>query len=394
MRDGLNSAGDGAFDSICDVAQNGTRHNLKIPEKYQNIEQEILKLVLYTRGMSKVQISLADHPPLPAAQKPLSPHHLSVEQISFFDEHGYLVLKQWIVGELLERLQQASARWIEHGEHLRRKQLEGQALSEVEQETLSDLTFAKRPNGEVFFRVNYLHNKGEPASLELLGSPQVLAVAESLCGVNFVPTYESMVFKMAGDGEKIPWHQDAVHRRTYRVFNFDLYLDPSRAGGGALRVVPRSQTTVHDACQVAEQYGWDLPGVVQVELEPGDVLLHDVMVLHGSERTLGTQLRRTVYYEFRASEMILEEGPWDQEWIEQRLHLLPLAQKYFAQAYPHATPFEWNAAPEFRPANLPQDQETQLKVAHKWHMSGSYCSATSASLEVVERAMARLEQSI
>ena len=73
--------------------------------------------------------------------------------------------------------------------------------------------------------------------------------------------------------------------------------------------------------------------MVQVELEPGDVLLHDVMVLHGSERTLGTQLWRTVYYEFRASEMILEEGPWDQEWIEQRLHLLPLSSSQLCFRY-------------------------------------------------------------
>jgi hypothetical protein len=58
------------------------------------------------------------------------------------------------------------------------------------------------------FRVNYLHNKGQSESLGLLGSPQVMAVAESLCGMNFVPTYESMVFKEENDGAPIIWHQD------------------------------------------------------------------------------------------------------------------------------------------------------------------------------------------
>ncbi len=66
----------------------------------------------------------------------------------------------------------------------------------------------------------------------MLGAPQVLAVAESLCGRNFVPTYESMVFKQEGDGEKIRWHQDAVHPRNHRIFNYDLYLDASRKGAG------------------------------------------------------------------------------------------------------------------------------------------------------------------
>ena len=341
----------------------------------------------------KPRIQIVSGEPQPAPRPASSPYHLSQEQVRFFDENGYLVLKNWIAGPLLERLQDAGARWIERGETLRQKQISGEALSDDETATLEDLVFAKRPSGEVFFRVNYLHNKGEAASLELLGSPQVLSVAESLCGKNFVPTYESMVFKKAGDGEKIPWHQDAVHSRKYRVFNFDLYLDASRVGGGALRVVPGSQTALQDACAVSEQYGWDLPGVIHVELEPGDVLLHDVMVLHGSERTLGGNLRRTVYYEFRSSEMILEEGPWDAHWIRKRLHLLPAAQRAFAAQYPQTPAFVWNADPEYRPTTA-QDAALELKVAHEWHSPGAYCSATSAPREVVERAMARLEASL
>jgi ectoine hydroxylase-related dioxygenase (phytanoyl-CoA dioxygenase family) len=335
------------------------------------------------------QIQLVDHDPRPAPVAPRSPFHLSEDQIRFFDENGYLVLKQLITGELLERLQAAGDRWIERGETLRAKQLEGTPLEPDEADLLSDLAFAKRPGAEVFFRVNYLHNKGEAASLELLGSPQVLAVAESLCGQNFVPTYESMVFKKQGDGEKIPWHQDAVHTREHRVFNLDLYLDPSKIGAGALRVVPKSQRVIQDACGVATEHAWEIPGVIQVELEPGDALLHDVMVLHGSERTLGAALRRTIYYEFRAAEMIIQEGPWDRTWIEKRLQLMPLALEQFQTHYPQHPQFEWNPSSQFQPQVLNAD--TALKVAHEWHSPGAYCSASSAPQEVVEKAMNRLE---
>ena len=109
----------------------------------------------------------------------------------FFDENGYLVLKNWVTGDLLTRLQAAGDSWIAQGETLRQKQNAGVPLSEDEEEVARDLVFAKRSEGEVFFRVNYLHNQKEEVSLELLGSPQVLGVAESLCGPNFVPTYES-----------------------------------------------------------------------------------------------------------------------------------------------------------------------------------------------------------
>jgi ectoine hydroxylase-related dioxygenase (phytanoyl-CoA dioxygenase family) len=295
-----------------------------------------------------------------------SPYHLTPEQLQFFDDNGYLVLRNWIPQEMLERLQEAGSAWIDMG------------LNSTPGDPHNrDFKFANRENGRVMYRVDYLHNKEQSASLELLGSPQVLGVAESMCGRNFVPTYESMVFKQEGDGEAIPWHQDAVHPRRYRIFNYDLYLDYSKVGGGALRVLPGSQTGKHDVCAIADQYGWDAPGMIHVEMSPGDVLLHDVMVVHGSERTQGTALRRTIYYEFRAAEEIVADGPWDSEWIDQRLRLLPVALKRYAQRYPQNEQFDWQISEEFRPQNM-SDDETELRIAHYTHMSGSFCSAGNA----------------
>ncbi|NJK45444.1 MAG: phytanoyl-CoA dioxygenase family protein [Pleurocapsa sp. SU_196_0] len=212
------------------------------------------------------------------------------------------------------------------------------------------------------FRVNYVHNKGQSASLELLGSPWVLGVAESLCGANFVPTYESMVFKQKGDGEQIPWHQDAVHSRQHRIFNFDLYLDTSSIGAGALRVVPKSQTAIHDACSIRDQFGWDPPGVIHVEMQPGDVLLHDVMVLHGSERVEGKSMRRTIYYEFRSAEEITAHGPWDRAWIDQRLRLIPLALEAHDARYQDR--FDWRVSSEFNPYRQATPNRVEDRPSH------------------------------
>jgi len=296
-----------------------------------------------------------------------SPYHLSDEQVRFFDENGYLILRNWITGDLLRKLQDAGETWIEQGLRAR----EGEP-------TYPDYVFAQRPNGRVMFRVNYVHDHGESASLELLGSPQALGIAESLCGPNFVPTYESMVFKQEGDGEAIPWHQDAVHPRTHRIFNFDLYLDRSAKGAGALRVLPKTQSRKQDICALTEQHGWDGPGVIHAEMRPGDVLLHDVMVVHGSERVEGKSLRRTIYYEFRSAEEILEDGPWDRDWIDRRLRLVPLGLRRYQQAYPDSPQFDWRVSDEFRPW-MSDDEQVELKVAHVVHSGGSYCSAGDAS---------------
>jgi len=302
----------------------------------------------------------------------MTSYRLSAEQLAFYDANGYLLLRNWIPKPMLERLQAAGEAWI--GEGLR-------AETVADHPHRMDYQYALRANGRTMWRVDYLHNKGQAASLELLGSPQVLEVAESMCGRNFVPTYESLVFKQEGDGAAVQWHQDAVHPRQHRIFNYDLYLDESRSGGGALWVVPGSHTGKHDVCALADEYGWQVPGAIEVEMEPGDVLLHDVMVVHGSPQTEGNKLRRTIYYEFRAAEEIVADGPWDREWIDQRMRLIPLGLKRYAAAYPAAAAFEWKVSADFRP-EMSDDEATELRVAHRVHMNGSWCSAGDAVKKV------------
>jgi ectoine hydroxylase-related dioxygenase (phytanoyl-CoA dioxygenase family) len=290
--------------------------------------------------------------------------HLTPEQVAFYDENGYLVLPGLVPPDLLERLRSAGDRWIESGHGL-----DGAPDG-------ADYQFTDRPTGRVMFRVDYLHDKGEPVSLELLGAPEILGVAESLAGPNFVPTYESMVFKNSGDGAAIHWHQDAVHPRKSRIFNVDIYLDESAAGAGALRVVPGSHRQVADICTLEDAYEWDIPGSIEVPLQPGDVLIHDVMLIHGSPPTLGNKLRRTIYYEFRAAEQILTEGPWDAEWVDRRLRLIPLGLAEHALARPDVRQFDWTPDASLRP--LPgTDRADELRIIHVGHTPGSYCSAGS-----------------
>ncbi|WP_148615575.1 phytanoyl-CoA dioxygenase family protein [Nocardioides rubriscoriae] len=318
--------------------------------------------------------SAATPDPAPAPAPTLAPtptghtaYHLDEEQLGRFDRDGYLVLPGTITGDLLQRLRAAADRWIEHG----------RTVGDTPEQR--DFGFADRPSGRVMFRIDYLHDKGEPASLELLGSPELLGIAESLHGVNFVPTYESMVFKDAGDGAPIAWHQDAVHPRRWRIVNIDVYLDESVAGHGALRVVPGSHRSVTDVCALADGHGWDVPGAVEVPLQAGDVLLHDVMLVHGSPPVEGGRLRRTLYYEFRAAEQVLAEGPWDRAWVERRLRLVPLALAEHARSRPGSPAFDWRPDPALRPRAV-GDTEAELRVVHETHTPGSWCSAGDVAL--------------
>ncbi len=285
---------------------------------------------------------------------------LTGEQVAQFDRDGYLVLKGRIDPDLLERARAASLRWIADG---------------AGRESQGDWLFADRPTGRVMWRVDYIHAKGEPASLELLGSRAVLGIAESLAGSDFVPTYESLVVKAAGDGAAVPWHQDAVHARRHRLFNVDIYLDDSRPGAGALRVIPGSQMRRTDACALAQEHGWQLPGAIEVELAAGDVLVHDDMIVHGSPPTEGgSAMRRTIYFEFRPAQSIIEDGPWSREWMDKRLRLVPLALAERARWADADARFDWRASPQLRPA-VSEDVEAELRVVHEVHTPGEWCSA-------------------
>lgn len=296
-----------------------------------------------------------------------SGYHLTEEQVGFFDENGYLVLRAWIPAPLLERLLEASETWMEAARE-----------AGPDYPNPRDFQFGWPQGRRSLFKVEYLHDKGHPASLELLGSPAMLGVAESLCGPDFVPTFEAMVVKQEDGGANVPWHQDAVHPRTNRIFNYGLYLDHSLDREGALRVIPGTHKAAQDICERASAFGWDAPGAVTVEVGPGDVLLHDVMVVHGSPQVTGNRLRRTIYFEFRAAEQILSEGPWDRDTIERRLRLMQPALERHQKMFPDTQQFEWRVSDELRPKDR-GDEQTELRIAHTVHTPGTYCSAGNAT---------------
>lgn len=307
----------------------------------------------------------------------IRPYHLSEDEIRQFDEKGYLLLRNRIHPDTLQRLQEASDRWI----------ADGRAVAD-DPEPDPDFYYrdGRDGGGRRLFRVNFIHAKGNPASLELLGSPEMLGIAESLAGPNFVPTYESLVFKAEGDGVEIAWHQDAIHPRSGRIFNVGVYLDESRRGAGALRVAAGSQKTKVEICDLEGKYGWDAPGVVHEELNPGDVLIHDVMVVHGSEAVEGKTLRRTLYYEFRPAEQIEAEGPWDRTFIEQRMQLVPLALSEWKKQFPTRPAFQWNVENEYEP-ELIADEEVELRVVHNGELQSSFCSAGNSGVELEDSGM-------
>ena len=206
---------------------------------------------------------------------------------------------------------------------------------------------------EVPFRVEYVVDK-LPACRALLGHPFVLRSVEALQGTDFVPTWDSMVWKTAGAGAAIEWHRDAGTDQCdpgVPIFNVDVYLDAADAANG-LWAIPGSQRW--DDAQAARECarrnagGFDTRGAAPIPMEAGDALLHDILLVHGSP-ACESALRRVLYYEFRPAEVELRRGPHTPDYLplKQRVMLACLRERAGAPWARGETPFRYRPSAAF-----------------------------------------------
>jgi hypothetical protein len=92
-----------------------------------------------------------------------------------------------------------------------------------------------RPEG---MDVPHLH---EPALFRWLSHPDVLDLVERFIGPDIALFSSHFVCKPAGDGKRVPWHEDSAYWKgqivPMEIITLWLAVDPSHAGNGAMKVV-------------------------------------------------------------------------------------------------------------------------------------------------------------
>ena len=303
---------------------------------------------------------------------------IDMTAVERFRADGLLVLRDVLGGEELSALREETGALIER--------------VAAERPDHADFRYTTDPStgATVPFRVEYVIDK-LTATKALLGHPFLLRTVEALQGPAFVPTWDSMVFKSAGAGAAIPWHRDAglyseEAESSARgcVFNVDIYLD---AADEASCVWGLPGSTWWSREQAAEEIARrnaggsvDVAGAVPITMAPGDVLVHDVLVLHGSQPTSGP-LRRVVYYEFRPVALEVEHGPHTVEYVARKQQVLAAGLRARARA-PYAageTPFVYRGAPvEGDGADRATDPPT-WRYAHEDHWRTPWPVSSAAS---------------
>lgn len=197
------------------------------------------------------------------------------------------------------------------------------------------------------------------SGLRLYGHPDLLAVAASINGEDFVPYNDATFIKQPGKGGSVSWHQDGVTHwdspnwdSGIHGFNFQVQLYDTSARS-CLWVVPgtHKEGKIDIKARVAINRGSEqLPDAVPLFCNAGDVTIVNRQALHGSFANTSPDLRISLTFGFHRRSSVLgatgalsesEAVCYDEARIAKRSEVIGIAIDARAQFYPEQPRFDY-----------------------------------------------------
>ena len=150
--------------------------------------------------------------------------------------------------------------------------------------------------------------RGSAAFLDLARDPDIVELVSGVIGEDVILWGCHVFCKPPVDGFETPWHQDGHYWpiRPLATCTVWVALEESKVENGCLRVIPGSHRgqQLHDHLhedradltlqQRMAPGTFDEDTAVDVELEPGEMSLHDVYMIHGARANTSTKRRTGV----------------------------------------------------------------------------------------------------
>jgi hypothetical protein len=136
--------------------------------------------------------------------------------------------------------------------------------------------------------------KGSRAFLDLAREPELVELISDAIGEDVILWGCQVFCKPGGDGLETPFHQDGHYWpiRPLATCTAWVALDPSKKENGCLKVVPGSHRDKklfphlredrEDLVLTNRIEAFDESTAVEIELEPGQMSLHDIYMIHGA----------------------------------------------------------------------------------------------------------------
>lgn len=150
--------------------------------------------------------------------------------------------------------------------------------------------------------------RGVSQFLDLARDPQIVDLVSGVIGNDIILWGCHVFCKPAGQGFETPWHQDGHYWpiRPLATCTVWVALEPSTKANGCLRVIPQSHLgqVLHEHLhedrsdltlnQRLAAGSFDEATAVDLELQPGQMSLHDVYMVHGAQANRSHQRRTGV----------------------------------------------------------------------------------------------------
>jgi ectoine hydroxylase-related dioxygenase (phytanoyl-CoA dioxygenase family) len=162
--------------------------------------------------------------------------------------------------------------------------------------------------------------KGVRAFLDLAMDREIVELVSGVIGEHVILWGCHVFCKPAHEGYETPWHQDGHYWpiRPLATCTAWVALEPSTRANGCLRVIPRSHVGsrlfdhLHEdrtdltLNQKLAPQTFDESSAVDIELEPGQMSLHDVYMIHGAAANRSQQRRTGAALRYMPSSSVFE----------------------------------------------------------------------------------------
>jgi ectoine hydroxylase-related dioxygenase (phytanoyl-CoA dioxygenase family) len=223
-------------------------------------------------------------------------------EVRHYHEQGYVVPSFRLDAPMVERLREALERLLRDNPGVRPEKLISAHLSGRD----------GTANAEGV--------RGQAEFLALARHEDILDAVEQLIGPDIILWGCHVFCKPAGDGHETPWHQDGHYWpiRPLATCTVWVALEPSTTENGCLRVIPRSHLarTSHphlheDRQDLALQQrlpdsAFDAAAAVDLVLQPGQMSMHDVYMIHGAAANRSAQRRTGVALRYMPGSSVFE----------------------------------------------------------------------------------------
>lgn len=214
-----------------------------------------------------------------------------------FEEHGFVILKKVFDEQTLLKMRKLTDEIVEHGE----KDLE---------DPFSKYYMSHRTDQGALYDLFQRH----PEFQEIAKNKTILTEISKIVGEDIFLYENSLVYKPKNKSNEVPWHQDFINR-PHEPIKYIAWIafDDVTVENGAMKVIPGSHKNgflpwfaipgeTHHTRLVLD--GINVDDYIFAELEAGDVLIFNQLLLHSSDRIVSDKPRRAYRISYQGFEQI------------------------------------------------------------------------------------------